>query len=445
MDTITAIATPSGHGAVGIVRISGSHALPIAQLLLQRTLKPRYAQYCAFLGADGKALDQGIALYFKRPHSFTGEDVVELQGHGGPVILNAVLGRIVSLGARLARPGEFSLRAVLNDKLSLSQAEAIDALIKASSDRAARAAMRSLQGEFARRVDQLRAALIEVRAYVEAEIEFSDEVVDTLTTSAIERALIRCLQGLQEIYKEAHQGRLLQEGMHVVLVGSPNAGKSSLLNALSGYEHAIVTEVPGTTRDVLRVDIQLDGLPVHIIDTAGLRQTTDLIEQEGIKRAMAAMDSADRILLIQDSSLESQTSTSDPLFQQCWAHKQLLLVRNKIDLSGENAGISQEGGREVIRLSAKTGEGLQLLVDALKKSVCYDQAEGAFSARPRHMLILAQAEKELKDGLQQWQQQALELVSIHLTAAHEVLTEITGTFTTEDLLGKIFSEFCIGK
>lgn len=449
-DTIAAQATPPGRGGVGIIRLSGPQALNIAEQLLGFTPKPRYAHYTPFLGEDRQVLDQGIALYFPNPHSFTGEDVVEFQGHGGPVIIDLLLQRVIRLGARLARPGEFSERAFLNDKLDLAQAEAIADLIDSSSEQAARCALRSLQGAFSERVHELVEALIQLRIYVEAAIDFPEEEIDFLADGKVQADLQRILQQLQQVRQEARQGSLLREGMNVVIAGRPNAGKSSLLNALAGRDTAIVTDIEGTTRDVLREHIHIDGMPLHIIDTAGLRDAPDAVERIGIDRAWEEIRRADRILMMVDST---RTTATDPvelwpeLTRQLDDLSHVTLVRNKADLTGEPVGIRQEGEYTLISLSAKQGLGIDLLRNHLKQVMGFNATtEGGFMARRRHVDALERARQLLETGAEQLSLHgAGELLAEDLRQAQQALSEITGEFSSDDLLGRIFSSFCIGK
>lgn len=449
-DTIAAQATPPGRGGVGIIRLSGPQALSIAEQLLGFTPKPRYAHYTPFLGEDRQVLDQGIALYFPNPHSFTGEDVVEFQGHGGPVIIDLLLQRVIRLGARLARPGEFSERAFLNDKLDLAQAEAIADLIDSSSEQAARCALRSLQGAFSERVHELVEALIQLRIYVEAAIDFPEEEIDFLADGKVQADLQRILEQLQQVRQEARQGSLLREGMNVVIAGRPNAGKSSLLNALAGRDTAIVTDIEGTTRDVLREHIHIDGMPLHIIDTAGLRDAPDAVERIGIDRAWEEIRRADRILMMVDST---RTTATDPvelwpeLTRQLDDLSHVTLVRNKADLTGEPVGIRQEGEYTLIALSAKQGLGIDLLRNHLKQVMGFNATtEGGFMARRRHVDALERARQLLETGAEQLSLHgAGELLAEDLRQAQQALSEITGEFSSDDLLGRIFSSFCIGK
>lgn len=449
-DTIVAQATPIGRGGIGILRVSGPLAAEVAQQVLGKCPKVRMADYLPFKDADGSVLDQGIALYFKAPHSFTGEDVLELQGHGGQVVLDLLLQRIVQIdGVRLARPGEFSEQAFLNDKLDLAQAEAIADLIDASSAQAARSALKSLQGEFSRKINQLVDAVIYLRTYVEAAIDFPDEEIDFLADGKIEGQLRDIIAQLDSVSAEARQGSILREGMKVVIAGRPNAGKSSLLNALAGREAAIVTDIAGTTRDVLREHIHIDGMPLHIIDTAGLRDATDEVERIGISRAWDEIEQADRILLMQDSTDNSQdwAQVRSEFLTKLPKDIPLTVVRNKADLSGEREGISEQDGYSVICLSAKTRQGIDLLREHLKQSMGYQTGtEGGFLARRRHLEALQQASAHLHAGLIQLVEfHAGELLAEELRIVQTHLGEITGQFTSDDLLGHIFSSFCIGK
>lgn len=449
-DTIAAQATPPGRGGVGIIRLSGPDALNIAEQLLDFMPKPRHAHYTPFLDKNKQVLDQGIVIYFPNPHSFTGEDVVELQGHGGPVIIDLLLQRVISLGARLARPGEFSERAFLNDKLDLAQAEAIADLIDSSSEQAARSALRSLQGAFSERVHALVEALIQLRIYVEAAIDFPEEEIDFLADGKVQADLEHILEQLQQVRQEARQGSLLREGMSVVIAGRPNAGKSSLLNALAGRETAIVTDIEGTTRDVLREHIHIDGMPLHIIDTAGLRDAPDAVERIGIDRAWEEIRKADRILMMVDSTRSATTNPAE-LWPELADHlddfSHVTLVRNKADLTDEPIGIEQHGEYIRIALSAKGGQGIDLLRQHLKEVMGFSATtEGGFMARRRHVDALERARELLHIGAEQLQLHgAGELLAEDLRQAQQVLCEITGEFSSDDLLGRIFSSFCIGK
>ena len=453
-DTIAAIATPNGRGGVGIVRISGSKALAIAQALVldQQPLKARYAHFRRFYSADQSILDEGLALFFPNPHSFTGEDVVELQGHGGMVLMDMLLKRTLELGARMAQAGEFSQRAFLNDKLDLTQAEAIADLIDASSQAAVKSATRSLQGAFSQRINTLLESLINLRLYVEAAIDFPDEEIDFLSDGIVAARLQAVRDNVQTVLAEAKQGALLREGMRVVIAGKPNAGKSSLLNALAGYEAAIVTDVAGTTRDVLREHIHIDGLPLHIIDTAGLRETGDIVEKEGIRRAYQEIDQADGLLLVYDLSTELSTgynpvAMAQQFFDPLPPPEKLCFVANKCDLVVQEPQVTMIDGYRHITLSARRSLGLQELRTHLKGLVGYQDAEHSpFIARRRHLEALRRTEEALQQAHEQLHGLALgELMAEDLRAAQQALGEITGAFSADDLLGKIFSSFCIGK
>lgn len=450
-DTITALATPPGRGGVGILRVSGPLAAPVARALLGKLPRPRQAEYLPFRDGDGATLDQGIALFFPGPNSFTGEDVLELQGHGGPVILDVLLQRIVAMpGVRIARPGEFSERAFLNDKLDLAQAEAIADLIDASSEQAARSAVNSLQGAFSGRIHELVEALTNLRIYVEAAIDFPDEEIDFLSDGKIEASLNDVIASLERVRTEARQGSLLREGMKVVIAGKPNAGKSSLLNALAGREAAIVTAIAGTTRDVLREHIHLDGMPLHIIDTAGLRDAGDEVERIGIERAWREIEQADHVLLMVDGTA---TPLGDPdtlwpaFISRLPPAMPVTVVRNKADLTGESVNCGEVGGYSLITLSAQSGAGVDLLRDHLKQSMGFTGGtEGGFLARRRHLDALETAATHLQQGKEQLVSACSgELLAEELRLAQQSLSEITGEFSSDDLLGRIFSSFCIGK
>lgn len=452
-DTIAAIATPAGRGGVGIVRISGPLARTIMHSIVGLELTPRFAHYGTFFERNNSAdnstqmLDQGIALFFPGPHSFTGEDVLELQGHGGPVVLDCLLREIIRLGARLARPGEFSERAFLNDKMDLAQAEAIADLIDSTSEQAARSALRSLQGDFSRRIDALIEQLTQLRMYVEAAIDFPEEEIDFLGDGKIARAIVDMLAALDAVIASAKQGTLLREGITVVIAGAPNAGKSSLLNALAGADRAIVTPIAGTTRDVLREHIQIDGMPLHIIDTAGLRDSPDIVEQEGIRRAWREIENADHVLLVVDGSAADTATLQWPTdAPRAVAQKPLTIIRNKCDLTA-NAPALASGTPNTITLSAKTGAGIALLRQHLKDAVGFrGDSEGLFLARRRHLDALARAREFLLRGQHELlSRNAGELLADDLRAGQQALGEITGAVSADDLLGRIFSSFCIGK
>ena len=451
-ETIAAIATAPGQAGVGIVRVSGPQATVIAFSLLGYAPKPRYAHYGPFKDRQGELIDEGIGLFFPNPHSFTGEDVFELQGHGGTVILDLLLREVCALGARLARPGEFSERAFLNDKLDLAQAEAIADLIESSSEQAARCAVRSMQGVFSRRIETLVDAVTHLRIYVEAAIDFPEEEIDFLADGKVATDLQNLRNQLQGIMLEAQQGTILRDGMKVVIAGRPNAGKSSLLNALAGREAAIVTAIEGTTRDVLREHIHIDGMPLHIIDTAGLRDSPDEVEQIGIARAWDEIRQADRILLMVDATTTDKTSPHEiwpDFIDQLPAAAPITVIRNKVDLSGENAGLFESSPQQapVIRLAAKSSVGLDALRDHLKQCMGFaSTTEGGFLARRRHLDALERAAEFLVQGQAQLEGYgAGELLAEDLRAAQDSLGEITGQITPDELLGKIFGSFCIGK
>ena len=450
-ETIVAQATAPGRGGIGILRVSGPLATEVAQAVLGKCPKPRMADYLPFKDADGTVLDQGIALYFKSPNSFTGEDILELQGHGGQVVLDLLLKRILQIdGIRLARPGEFSEQAFLNDKLDLAQAEAIADLIDATSEQAARSALKSLQGEFSKKVNELVDSVIYLRTYVEASIDFPDEEIDFLADGKIEANLRGIINQLEDVRSEAKQGSILREGMKVVIAGRPNAGKSSLLNVLAGREAAIVTDIAGTTRDVLREHIHIDGMPLHIIDTAGLRDATDEVERIGISRAWTEIEQADRIILMLDSSDPESADLSKVRLEflaKLPTTLPVTIVRNKIDLNDEQASESEQGGYQIISLSAQTHDGIQLLREHLKQAMGFQTGmEGGFLARRRHLDALEKAAEHLQIGLVQLTEfHAGELLAEELRLVQTYLSEITGEFTSDDLLGNIFSSFCIGK
>ncbi|HEX6929392.1 MAG TPA: tRNA uridine-5-carboxymethylaminomethyl(34) synthesis GTPase MnmE [Gammaproteobacteria bacterium] len=444
LDTIAAVATPAGRGGIGVVRLSGPRAAEFASGVVSPLPAPRRAVFRRFHDRNGGVIDEGLLLYFPAPNSFTGEDVIEFQGHGGPVVLDLLMQRLLELGARVARPGEFTERAFLNDRMDLAQAEAVADLIDAGSAQAARAALRSLHGEFSARIHELVEALVQTRMYVEAAIDFPEEEVDFLSDAALSARLADVRRRFDILRAKAQQGRLLHDGLTVVIAGPPNAGKSSLLNALAGTDAAIVTDIPGTTRDVLRERIQLDGLPLHVIDTAGLRESTDAVEAEGVRRARAEFERADRLLLVVDSAT---ANPAIPELAELPPGLPVTIVRNKIDLSGEREGIAEEDGRAVIRLSVKTGNGLEILKTHLKEAAGF-QAQGSdvFIARRRHLDALARARNHVEQGAMALETaRAGELLAEELRLAQQALNEITGEFSSDDLLGRIFSSFCIGK
>lgn len=472
-DTIAAIATPVGRGGVGVVRISGDHLETLIFQLLGKTLKPRMASYSRFLSASGEAIDEGIAIYFPGPGSFTGEDVLELQGHGGAVVQTMLLRRVLELGVRQARPGEFSERAFINGKMDLTQVEAVADLVNASSETAAKSALRSLQGEFSARIKHLVADLIRLRAYVESAIDFPEEDIDFLADSSVEADISALSEQVQQILANARQGALLAEGTTVAIVGRPNAGKSSLLNALSGSDTAIVTDVPGTTRDVLREAVLVDDLPLHLVDTAGLRETDDVVEREGVRRAWSEIETADQILYVVDSEPLPAALEFDPevlrVLSREWSElsgyleekgstpdSNVCIVLNKTDVSRLDAAAAATlvrvitGGQidiPTLVVSAATGEGLALLKAHLHSCAGFRSgSEGVFSARQRHIAALEAAQKHLRvAGNLMSSSAAGELVAEELRVAQGALGKITGEFGSDDLLGEIFSNFCVGK
>ena len=450
-ETIAAQATAPGRGGVGIIRISGPEVKSVAQAILGRIPEIRKAEYLPFNDANQMVLDQGIALYFKAPHSFTGEDVLELQGHGGPVILDMILKEILALPKiRMAKPGEFSEQAFINDKLDLTQAEAIADLINSSSEQAARCALHSMQGDFSKLVNELVESTIHLRMYVEAAIDFPEEEIDFLADVKVVNDLKKIITQVEKVQSQAHQGSIIREGMRVVIAGRPNAGKSSLLNALSGREAAIVTDIAGTTRDVLSEQIHIDGMPLHIIDTAGLRDSDDQVEQIGIERAWKEINQADRVLLMVDASNEN---SEDP--QKLWPdffaklpkNIGLTVIKNKADVKAISTGFSENNSLPTVTLSAKNGDGIPELKEHLKSIMGYQgSTEGGFMARRRHLAALEQAHHHLIIGLDQLESYvAGEILAEELRLCQLELNKITGEFTNDDLLTEIFSSFCIGK
>jgi len=446
-DTIVAAATPPGRGSVGIVRISGPRTPEIAAVILGELPAPRRAAFARFFDAQQQPIDAGFALFFPSPHSYTGEHVLELHGHGGPVVVETVIARVLELGARRALPGEFTQRAFLNDKLDLAQAESVADLIDAGSNEAARAAMRSLQGEFSAMVQGLNEAVIELRMYVEAAIDFPEEEIDFLADRQLEGKLDAVRDHFDAVEQSARQGKLLREGMTVVIAGRPNAGKSSLLNRLAGYDAAIVTPIAGTTRDVLREHIHVDGMPLHILDTAGLHDSGDAVEQEGIRRAEAEIARADRVLFVIDASEDPAGTAFSEERKRLPAEIPVTLIFNKCDIAAGIPLSDTVSGPPRITLSALSGTGIDLLRVHLKSIMGFQTSgSGTISARQRHLDALARARAHVDEGARQLlERRAGELVAEELRAAQQALGEITGEFTTDDLLGRIFSSFCIGK
>ncbi|MBU1424571.1 MAG: tRNA uridine-5-carboxymethylaminomethyl(34) synthesis GTPase MnmE [Gammaproteobacteria bacterium] len=442
-DNIAAIATAPGRGGIGVVRVSGQKLAAMAAVLTGRQLTPRVATYTSFLAADGATLDQGIALFFTAPHSYTGEEVLELQGHGGPAVLQCVLQRCLELGARLAQPGEFTQRAFLNDKIDLAQAESVADLIDATTEQAARSAMRSLQGEFSAAIHHAVAQLIDLRMLVEATLDFPEEEIEIADRQLGANKLTALLHEVANIASLAKQGSILREGAQVVLVGAPNAGKSSLLNRLAGEEVALVSEIPGTTRDAIRQALQVRGVPLHLIDTAGLRETIDEVERMGIARTQLALSRADVVLVLLDESQQRTLPEDQAILAQLPDRIPRLYLHNKIDLSGHSAGVEKRDGEQHLYLSAKTGAGLEILQEKLLETIGWHQETGVFMARARHLAALSSAERHLFEAGRQLNHP--ELFAEELREAQNSLNSITGEFTADDLLGEIFSRFCIGK
>lgn len=442
-DIIAAVSTAPGRGGIGVVRISGPRLENLLRGIVSRPLAPRRATLADFVDARGLAIDQGIAVYFPAPHSYTGEDVLELHGHGGPVVLQLLLKRCLELGARPAQPGEFTRRAYLNDKIDLAQAESVADLIDASTAEAARSAVRSMQGAFSQRIDELLQGLIELRALVEAALDFPDEDVEFIRQADGAGRLAGLQAKLREVMSASQQGSLLREGLRVVLAGRPNVGKSSLLNRLAGEEIAIVTDIPGTTRDAVRQSVSIEGVPVHIIDTAGLRPATDPVEKLGVARTWAAIEHADLVLLLLDAT-QGEIAADREIMRDLPAGLPRVAVMNKIDLVPHAPALKQGGGGYTVWLSAKTGEGVEFLRRALLESVGWKQgAEGLFMARERHLHALQLAQQHLEQASREMA--TLEFLAEELRLSQQALGSITGEFTPDDLLGEIFKRFCIGK
>jgi tRNA modification GTPase len=441
-ETIVAVATPNGRGGIGVVRVSGGATHAIAKAMCGVVPRARKARLIKIHEADGAMIDRGIALFFSAPHSFTGEDVLELHAHGSPVVLDALVRRVCELGARPARAGEFSERAFLNGKLDLAQAESIADLIAAHSQAQARAALRSLNGEFSRRVEALAQTIVQLRVEVEAAIDFSDDASESASLPRLERLFAAASERFDALLIATRNGARLTRGMHAVIVGAPNVGKSSLLNALAGSDRAIVTDIPGTTRDVLRESVVFDGVELTLADTAGLRESADVVEGEGIRRARAELVRANLVLVVVERGGERE---SEAVLAEVPEGAARIVVINKIDLVGSAPARNETDGVVVIALSARTGAGLDLLRDELKRVVAGGEVEGAFSARNRHVLALEHADAHLVAARSALSSATPELMAEDLRAVQQALGEITGTFTSEDLLGAIFSTFCIGK
>lgn len=443
LDTIAAIATASGSGGIGVVRVSGPACREIAHEVLGACPLPRYATYLAFKDADSSLIDRGIAIYYAAPHSYTGEDVLELQGHGGTAIMQLLLARCIGLGARQAEPGEFTRRAYLNDKLDLAQAEAVADVISAATAEAARSAVRSLAGEFSQRIHAMRDKLVDLRMYVEACLDFPEEDIDFITQGGVAEKLAAVSAELEGIFAGARQGNLLREGIHVVLIGQPNVGKSSLMNQLAGEEVAIVTPIAGTTRDTIRSAIQISGVPLHIIDTAGLRETEDEVERHGIARTWQAAESAQIALILVDAA-HGVTETEKSILARLPSVSHRVWVHNKIDLAQTQPQLIEQSGETHLYLSAKTGAGVDMLrAQLLKLAGWQASGEGVYMARERHLQALSQVRECLR--LAATQLQHPELLAEELRLAQDSLNAITGEFTPDDLLGEIFGRFCIGK
>jgi tRNA modification GTPase len=442
-DNIAAIATAPGRGGIGVVRVSGQGLAAMAASLTGRQITPRYATYTQFLGANGTPLDQGIALFFSAPHSYTGEEVLELQGHGGPAVLQSILQRCLELGARLAQPGEFTQRAFLNDKMDLAQAESVADLIDATTQQAARSAMRSLQGEFSAAIHGVVARLIDLRMLIEATLDFPEEEIEVADRQLGASKLAELRQEVAHIADLAKQGSILREGAQIVLVGAPNVGKSSLLNRLAGEEVALVSETPGTTRDAIRQTLQVNGVPLHLIDTAGLRETADEVEKMGIARTQLALTRADVVLMLLDESQQRTEPEDNEILTQLPGKVPRMYLHNKIDLSGHLPGVELKNDETHLFLSAKTGDGIEVLREKLLETIGWHQETGVYMARARHLEALSRAERYLAEAGQQLDRP--ELFAEELRQAQDSLNTITGEFTADDLLGEIFSRFCIGK
>lgn len=442
VDTIAAIATPTGKGGIGIIRISGVQATDVVRQLFSASLKPRYASYGKISSSSGQHIDDGLVLFFPAPHSFTGEDVVEIQGHGGVIISDMILQAVIEAGARMARPGEFSQRAFLNGKMDLAQAESVADLINASSRQAARAALRTLEGQFSRQIHTLVESLIQLRLYVESSMDFVDEEIELLESGDVYKRLQMIRQQLRVVFEQASRGRMLNEGLNIVILGKPNAGKSSLMNALSGQDSAIVTQYPGTTRDIIQERLLICGVPVHICDTAGIREQAEHIEQEGMRRALSAANKADRILWVHDDT-HALDDEDIPVIDEV----PVTLVYNKTDQSGRRPGAMISDRHQAVAISTLTGAGMTALEHHIVGQIEeQESSENEYATRRRHIQALEMAQGFLQQAdIQLRLSGGSELLAEELKGAQQALSEITGDFTQDDLLGRIFSEFCIGK
>ena len=442
-DTICALATAYGQSGIGVIRVTGPLSKSISKKILHQDLEPRYAYYGSFFDNDNNLIDKGVAIAFPGPNSYTGEDVVEFQGHGGVSVIRKLLETIISLDVRVAEPGEFTKRAFLNGKMDLVQAEAVQDLIQSSSEESALSAVRSLTGEFSEKINQILSELIALRVFVEATIDFSDEEIDFLESHEVSSKLHSLKLTLLNILESANQGAILRDGIHVAIAGKPNAGKSSLLNSLTKQPSAIVTDVAGTTRDVLKETIQIDGMPIHIIDTAGLHNSDNIIEQEGIRRAHTEINNADVVLLVYDAS---DKSVDLSILPESVKDKPKIVIKNKIDLTGSKTGIQNIQNNPEISISAKNGDGINIVRKALADFAGLNSnTEGVFLARKRHIIAINETLSFINSAISQLDGGASELVAEDLRQAGMHLGQITGEFSSDDLLGQIFSSFCIGK
>ena len=442
-DTICALATAYGQSGIGVIRVTGPLSKSISKKILHHDLQPRYAYYGSFFDNDNNLIDKGVAISFPGPNSYTGEDVVEFQGHGGVSVIRKLLETIISLDVRVAEPGEFTKRAFLNGKMDLVQAEAVQDLIQSSSEESALSAVRSLTGEFSEKINQILSELIALRVFVEATIDFSDEEIDFLESHEVSSKLYSLKLTLLNILESANQGAILRDGIHVAIAGKPNAGKSSLLNSLTKQPSAIVTDVAGTTRDVLKETIQIDGMPIHIIDTAGLHNSDNIIEQEGIRRAHTEINNADVVLLVYDAS---DKSVDLSILPESVKDKPKIVIKNKIDLTGSKTGIQKIQNNPEISISAKNGDGINIVRKALADFAGLNSnTEGVFLARKRHIIAINETLSFINSAISQLDGGASELVAEDLRQAGMHLGQITGEFSSDDLLGQIFSSFCIGK